>query len=311
MKNIFFILACICYFNNATAQQDPEYTHYMYNMNVINPAYATSAPSILNFGGLYRSQWVGSVGAPKTFTFFAHTPINNKIELGFSLISDDIGDGAKKESNFFADFAYVLQLNENHKLSLGIKAGVTVFETNFNGFELESGATSTDPAFMQNRNTTFPNIGAGVFYFTDNFYLGLSAPNLLSTKHLEERDGISRLGSENIHFFLTGGYVFQLTESLKFKPSFMTKAVSCSPVEVDISTNFLLYDRLEFGLSYRFSHAISGLVNFKIVPNLRVGYAYDYTTSNLGNFNSGTHEIFLLFDLNLLKNSHDKSPRFF
>ena len=301
----------MCFINKIEAQQDPQYTQYMYNMNVINPAYATATPEVLNFGALYRTQWVGAVGAPKTFTFFAHTPVSDKIELGLSLISDDIGDGAKKENNIFADFAYVLQLNNNHRLSLGIKAGITVFETNFNGFQFESGATNTDPAFNQNINSTFPNIGAGAFYFTDNYYVGVSAPNLLSTKHLEETNGISRFGSENTHVFLTAGYVFQVSESLKLKPSFMTKAVNGAPIVADFSANVLLYDRLEFGVSYRLDDAVSGLVNFKVLPNLRIGYAYDYTVTNLGDFNSGSHEIFLLFDLNLMRKGYDKSPRFF
>ncbi|HEU4496648.1 MAG TPA: type IX secretion system membrane protein PorP/SprF [Flavobacterium sp.] len=311
MKKLVFFIACIFILNKAEAQQDPQYTHYMYNMNVVNPAYATAAPSILNFGGLYRTQWVGAVGAPKTFTFFAHTPASDRIELGLSMVSDDIGDGAKKENNIYADFAYILQLNASHRLSLGIKAGVTLFETNFNGFELESGAASTDPAFRQNINSTFPNIGAGAFYFTDQYYLGLSAPNLLSTKHLEEADGISRFGSENIHVFFTGGFVFQLNKNLKLKPSFMAKAVAGAPAVADFSANALLYDKLEFGVSYRLGDAVSGLANFRVMPNLRIGYAYDYTVTNLGNFNSGTHEVFLLFDLNLMKKGYDKSPRFF
>lgn len=311
MKKILLFIILICFLNKVEAQQDPQYTHYMYNMSVVNPAYATATPSVLNLGGLYRTQWVGAVGAPKTFTFFAHTPVSESIELGLSLISDDIGDGAKKENNIFGDFAYVLQLNNKHRLSLGIKAGVTIFETNFNGFELESGSTSTDPAFDENINRVFPNVGAGLFYFTDKYYVGLSAPNLLSTKHIEERQGINRFGSENVHVFFTGGYVFQLNQDIKLKPSFMAKGVKGAPGVVDVSANVLLYDKLEFGLSYRLDDAVSGLVNINITPNLRVGYAYDYTITNLGDFNSGTHEILLLFDLNFMKKGYDKSPRFF
>lgn len=311
MKKILLFIILICFLNKVEAQQDPQYTHYMYNMSVVNPAYATATPSVLNLGGLYRTQWVGAVGAPKTFTFFAHTPVSESVELGLSLISDDIGDGAKKENNIFGDFAYVLQLNNKHRLSLGIKAGVTIFETNFNGFELESGSTSTDPAFDENINRVFPNVGAGLFYFTDKYYVGLSAPNLLSTKHIEERQGINRFGSENLHVFFTGGYVFQLNQDIKLKPSFMAKGVKGVPGVVDVSANVLLYDKLEFGLSYRLDDAVSGLVNINVTPNLRVGYAYDYTVTNLGDFNSGTHEILLLFDLNFMKKGYDKSPRFF
>lgn len=311
MKKILLLLLLTGFFNKAAAQQDPQYTHYMYNLSVVNPAYATATPEVLNLGGLYRSQWVGAVGAPKTFTFFAHMPASKNVELGLSFISDEIGEGAKKENNIFGDFAYVLQLNNNHRLSLGLKAGVTIFETNFNGFVLESGSNGTDPAFAQNINSVFPNLGAGAFYFTDNYYIGLSAPNLLSTKHLEEKQGINRFGSENVHVFFTGGYVFHINQDLKLKPSFMAKGVKGAPGVVDVSANVLLYDKFELGVSYRLDDAVSGLFNVKVTPNLRVGYAYDYTVTNLGQFNSGTHEVFLLFDLNFMKKGYDKSPRFF
>jgi type IX secretion system PorP/SprF family membrane protein len=311
MKKILPLIFLISFLNKVTAQQDPQYTHYMYNMSVVNPAYATATPEVLNLGGLYRTQWVGAVGAPKTFTFFAHAPASKNVELGLSFISDDIGDGAKKENNIFGDFAYVLQLNDKHRLSLGLKAGVTIFETNFNGFVLESGSNSTDPAFDQNINSVFPNLGAGVFYFTDKYYIGLSAPNLLATKHLEEKQGINRFGSENVHVFFTGGYVFQINPDLKLKPSFMAKGVKGAPGVVDVSANVLLYDKFEFGLSYRLDDSVSGLFNINVTPSLRVGYAYDYTVTNLGDFNSGTHEVFLLFDINFMKKGYDKSPRFF
>lgn len=311
MKKTILFVSFLFSIINASAQQDPEYTQYMYNMNVINPAYATAEQSILNIGSLYRTQWVGAVGAPKTLTLFAHMPVNKKVEMGFSLISDDIGDGAKKENNFFADFAYVLQLNSNHKLSLGLKAGLTSFQTNFNGFQFESGNAATDLAFSEDVNQLFPNVGIGVFYFTDTYYVGLSAPNLFSSKHIEERSGINAFGKENTHAFLTGGYVFDLSDSFKLKPAFMSKFVKGSPVALDLSANVLYNDQFELGASYRFGDAVSALMNVQVAKSIRVGYAYDYTISNMGQFNSGTHEIFLLFNLDLLSKGYDKSPRFF
>lgn len=311
MKKIILSISFLFSIINASAQQDPEYTHYMYNMNVINPAYATAEQSMLNIGSLYRTQWVGAVGAPKTLTLFAHMPVNKKVEMGFSLISDDIGDGAKKENNFFADFAYVLQLNNNHKLSLGLKAGLTSFQTNFNGFKFESGNAATDLAFSEDVNQLFPNVGIGAFYFTDNYYVGLSAPNLFSSRHIEERSGINAFGKENTHAFLTGGYVFDLSDSFKLKPAFMSKFVKGSPLTLDLSVNVLYNDQFELGASYRFGDAVSALMNVQVAKSIRVGYAYDYTISNMGQFNSGTHEIFLLFNLDLLSKGYDKSPRFF
>ena len=294
------------------AQQDPQFTQYMYNMSVINPAYATATEDMLNLGGLYRTQWVGLEGAPKTGSFFAHTAISEKIELGISFTNDNIGD-VINENNIYADFAYVLPVGLESKLSLGIKAGFTFFNANFDGFILQSGNASTDVAFNENVSKTFPNIGIGAFYFTDQYYIGLSAPNMLTTTHLESENGIKSTGVQDIHFFLTGGYVFDINEDLKFKPAFMAKAVRGAPLAVDITANVLINKKLEAGLGYRLDDAISALVNFRVSPDLRIGYAYDFTTSNLGNFNSGSHEIFILFDIDLFgfKGGYDRSPRFF
>lgn len=308
MKKTILVISFLFYIINTSAQQDPNYTQYMYNMNVINPAYATDTRSVLDIGTLYRTQWVGAVGAPKTLTVFAHLPVNKKIEMGFSMISDDIGDGAKKENNFYADFAYILQLDETHKLSLGLKAGMTSIQTNFNDFKFES---STPDLAFENRNFVKPNVGIGAYYFTNTYYVGLSAPNLLNSKHIEERSGISGYGSENIHAFLTAGYVFELSNSFKLKPAFLSKFVKGAPMNLDLSANVLYQDQFELGAAYRIGDAISVLMNVKVTPAVKVGYAYDYTLTNLGKYNSGSHELFLLFNLDVLGKRFDKSPRFF
>ncbi|SEO78388.1 type IX secretion system membrane protein, PorP/SprF family [Flavobacterium sp. CF108] len=309
MKKIILYITFFFYITSVSAQQDPEYTHYMYNMSVVNPAYATGVPAMMNFGGLYRTQWVGAVGAPKTFTFFGHTAISDKVEAGFSFISDDIGDGAKKENNIYADFAYVLKLGGKNKLSLGLKAGLSSMQTNFNGFKFNDPAT--DMAFAENINATKPNIGVGAYYFRDNLYVGLSVPNLLKTKYIEEKSGVNAFGAENIHTFLTAGYVFQVNDMWKVKPAFMTKFVKGAPISIDLTANVLYNEKFELGAAYRIDDSVSALFNFNVTPTLRVGYAYDYTLTNLGQFNSGTHEIMLLFDLDLLGKGFDKSPRFF
>jgi type IX secretion system PorP/SprF family membrane protein len=308
MKKIILLINFLFYLS-VSAQQDPEYTHYMYNMSVVNPAYATGVPAMMNFGGLYRTQWVGAYGAPKTFTFFGHTAINDKIEAGISFVSDDIGDGAKKENNVYADFAYVLKLGEKNKLSLGLKAGFSSMQSNFNGFRFTD--PQTDFAFSENINATKPNIGVGAYYFRDNLYVGLSAPNLLKSKYIEEKSGMNAFGSDEIHTFLTAGYVFQLNNALKLKPAFMSKFVKGAPITLDVSANVLYNEKFEFGASYRIDDSVSALFNINVTPTLRVGYAYDYTLTNFGQFNSGTHEIMLLFDLDLLGKGFDKSPRFF
>lgn len=300
-------------FFQLAAQQDPQYTQYMYNMSTINPGYATDSENV-NFGALYRMQWIGVEGAPSTGTFFAHTPLAKNVETGLSIVHDQIGD-VVKETSVFADFAYVVKLSEKNKISFGLKAGATFFSTNFDGFVYSDNLP--DPAFANNISKVFPNIGVGTFYFSDNYYLGLSSPNLLSNKHLEKSDGIYRNGIETIHYFFTGGYVFNLNENLKFKPAFMARVVSGAPTSFDLTSNFLINEKVELGAAYRWSDALSGLINFKVTPSLRIGYAYDHTLSNLGRFSSGSHEIMLLFDINKDQDKnnknkgYDKSPRFF
>ncbi len=312
MKKLLYI-GILLFFTQwkAYAQQDPQYTQYMYNMSVINPAYTTNDLGMLNFGMLYRSQWVSALGGPKTVTFFGHVPINEKIETGLSLISDRIGDGAVKETNLYVDFAYILKLDDLSNISLGLKAGVTNFETDFSGFRLPE--LQDDPVFNSNINNSFPNIGVGAFYHRQNFYAGASIPNLLSSKYLENRDGITGLGSEEIHVFLTAGYVYELSSNLKIKPSMLTKMVKGSPLTVDASLNALINGRFEVGASYRLEDSVSAMFNIAVLPALRIGYAYDYTLSNLSDFSAGSHEIFLLFDLDLLglNKGYDKSPRFY
>ncbi|WBL21886.1 PorP/SprF family type IX secretion system membrane protein [Zunongwangia sp. HRR-M8] len=312
MKNIitkYLIFTGIILFSiKGMSQQDPVFTQYMYNMSVVNPAYATDDPGMLNLGGIYRAQWVNVDGAPRTANFFAHTPISERIEVGLTVVHDEVGDWIK-ENNITADFAYVLPLTNNSKLSLGAKAGLTTFDSNTTGIVLPD---PNDLAF-QNYNETFPVFGAGAFWFSDNYYLGVSAPNLFTAKHIENEQGISGIGEEEIHYYITGGYVFDLSQNVKLKPAFMARGVKNSPLSVDVTANVLLYNRLEAGLGYRFDESVTGLVNFKITPQLRVGYAYDYTTTNFGNYNDGTHEIMVLFDIDLfgLNKGYDKSPRFF
>ncbi|WP_291127758.1 PorP/SprF family type IX secretion system membrane protein [Flavobacterium sp. UBA7682] len=295
------------------AQQDPQFTHYMYNMSVINPAYATENKDVINMGGIYRAQWVGIEGAPTTQSFFAHKPLSKKVEMGISIVHDEIGD-VVQESNIFADFAYVLSLSEKTRLSFGVKAGVTLFSANFNGFQYTDPVL--DPAFQNNISETFPNIGAGTYLFGDNYYLGLSAPNLMTSRHLETNNGLVGSGVESIHFFMTGGYVFTFNgnDNFKLKPAFMAKGVEGAPVSIDLTTNVLINNRFEAGVGYRVDDSVSGLVGFYVTPTLRIGYSYDYTLSNLRSFNSGSHEVFVLFDLDLgrlSKKGYDKSPRFF
>lgn len=279
-------------------QQDPQYTQYMYNMNILNPAYAGSK-GIPSIGLLGRTQWVGVEGAPKTVTLAMHAPVGKAVGLGLSIIHDEIGP--VKEDNVYADFSYTIFTSDEGRLAFGLKVGVTFMDVR------ELTMVDPDPLNIP-INQTSPNFGAGIYYYTNKWYLGLSAPNFLETKHLEKEGGIVSTASEKMHYFLTSGYVFDIADNLKLKPSTMIKATEGAPLSVDLSLNLLVDERVELGLSHRLDDSISGMVGFQVNDDFRIGYAYDYTTSRFGDFNSGSHEIMLLFDFN---RKNIKSPRFF
>ena len=309
MKNlkIYIVLIMMLSLTEVFGQQDPMYTQYMYNMNIVNPAYAGSRGT-LSLGLLGRSQWTNVNGAPKTMTFDAHAPVGKKVGMGLSVIADEIGPA--KEQNIYADFSYTLTTSEEGRLAFGLKGGVTLLNVNLLDITLPQTATGDDPLFDENINDAFPNIGAGVYYYNDKWYAGFSVPNLLKSEHLD-KENINTKASEEIHYFLTTGYVFDLSSTLKFKPSVMVKGVSGAPISFDVNANFLMYDRFELGASYRWQDAVSVLFNFGVTRSFRIGYAYDYTISEFSNVNTaGSHELMLLYDISFSKKNL-KSPRFF
>ena len=305
MKKLLSLLTLACILaipDTASAQQDPQYTQYMYNMNVINPAYA-GARDNLSATLLYRQQWTGLDGAPETFTAAVHSPVGEKVGLGLSVIADQIGP--VKETNAYVDGSYTLNLGGDARLAFGIKAGATFHDI---GLVDLTTVTPGDPFFSQNVNNTTLNIGTGAFFYTNKYYLGLSVPNILESTHLDE-NGLE-YGSETQHYFFTGGYVFTLSENVLLKPHFMVKGAFDSPISFDLNANVLLYDLVELGASYRLEDSFSGLIGLKISDGLRFGYAYDSVTSELDVVTNSSHEFFLTFDLNFPKRVM-RSPRFF
>ncbi|MGR7812638.1 PorP/SprF family type IX secretion system membrane protein [Lacinutrix undariae] len=301
MKKIFIILVFLVA-SQMQGQQDPQYTQYMYNMNVINPAYAGSKDN-LSFGMLYRTQWTGLEGAPKTGTFFGHVPVGEKVGVGLSLITDQVGP--VRETNLYADFSYTLNLGGEHRLAFGVKAGATFHDIGLQDLDL---IDPNDPFFSENVNSATPNVGAGFFYYTDNYYLAFSVPNILNSVHLDA-NGYD-LGTESSHYFLTGGYVFQVSENTKLKPTFLVKSAFDAPTSYDVNLNALFFEKFEIGASYRLDDSFSGLVNFAITPSMRIGYAYDNVTSDIKKYAPASHEIMILFDLNFPKKI-SRSPRYF
>lgn len=292
--------------SEAVAQQDPHYTQYMYNMNVINPAYAGSKEN-MSFGLLYRKQWVDIEDAPSTFSFSGSTPVGKNVGIGLSLINDQIGP--VEETNAYVDVSYTLNLGGEHRLAFGMKGGATfhkvgLFSEIGNGYVPDAG----DEAFAEDTSNTFLNVGAGFFYYTQKYYVAFSVPNMLKSTHLDYNG--RKFGTESLHYFLTGGYVFDLSANTKLKPFAMVKTAFDAPVSFDASVNALFFEKFELGVTYRLEDSFGGMVGYNITPNLKLGYAYDHIISDLNVTTPSSHEFILLFDLNFPKKV-SRSPRYF
>ncbi|MBQ0734307.1 type IX secretion system membrane protein PorP/SprF [Aquimarina celericrescens] len=312
---LFLLLISLLTRTSLVAQQDAQYTQYMYNTISVNPAYAGSR-GVMSIMGLHRSQWVGLEGAPRTQTLTLNTPIgdNERVGLGFSIVNDEIGP--TDETYFGVDFSYTIPTSEEGKLSFGLKAGGHLLNIDF--LRLTQ-FNANDALFEANIDNKFsPQVGIGAYYHTEKFYFGLSAPNLLETDHFDESttssdsDAVSFLAEERINYYLISGYVFDINPDLKLKPAILTKLVFGAPLQVDLSANFLLYDRLTLGAAYRWSAAVTGQIGFQISDAMMIGFAYDRETTELGQaqFNDGSYEVMLRFEL-FKKYNRMLTPRFF
>lgn len=284
------------------AQQDAQFTQYMYNTININPAYAGSRGALSMFA-LHRTQWVGLDGAPVTNTVSLNTPINqSNLGLGVSLINDKIGPTT--ENTISADLSYTMQTSETWKLSFGIKATANLFDLDPSKL---NPVDATDPS-LQNYNKFTPNIGAGIYLHSDNAYVGFSVPNFIESNRYDDNE--VAIFKEKISYYLIAGYVFNFSDYVKFKPAMLTKMIEGAPLQVDVSGNFMFYDKFMLGVSYRWSASVSAMAGFQVTDGLYIGYGYDRETTNLNNYNSGSHEIYLRYEL--FKNiSKITTPRFF
>jgi type IX secretion system PorP/SprF family membrane protein len=284
------------------AQQDAQFTQYMYNTINVNPAYAGSRGALSMFA-LYRTQWIGLDGAPVTSTLSMNTPLNeSNLGLGVSFINDKIGPTT--ENIISADLSYTIRTSETWKLSFGIKASANLFD--LDPTKLDPGQAN-DPS-LQNYSTFSPNIGAGIYWHSDQAYLGFSVPNFIETNRYDDNE--VAIFKERINYYLIGGLVLDIADDIKFKPAFLTKLVSGAPLQVDVSANFLFFEKFSIGASYRWSAALSAMAGFQVSDGLFIGYGYDRETTNLNNYNSGSHEIFLRYEL-FKNNNRITTPRFF
>jgi hypothetical protein len=295
-----FLILCI---NSIYSQQEAQYSQYMYNTISVNPAYAGSR-NVLSVLALHRSQWVGFDGAPTTSTFSINTPIpETNLGLGISAISDRIGP--TEQNTFSGDISYTIRLNEKTNLSFGVKGTASFFS--FDQYKVTP-FQANDPKWKSLSSKMSPNFGVGTFLHSDQYYLGVSIPNIMESNYYNDND--ITINSQRMNYYLIGGYVFDVSNWIKFKPAVVSKIVSGAPVQLDLSGNVMFMDKLVLGAAYRWDAAVSGLAGFQVNDALFIGYSYDFDTTSLSKYNYGSHEVFIRYEF-IFKKDKLVSPRFF
>ena len=303
MRTKILVLAMMLTGLVSYAQQDAQYTHYMYNTINVNPAYAGSRGALSAFL-LHRTQWVGLDGAPVTNAFSVNTPIeNSNLGVGLSFVNDRIGPTS--ENVISADVSYTIRTSETYKLSFGIKGSANIFQLDRDKLNPED---PNDPSLYNLSSNFSPNIGAGIYFHSDKLYLGASVPNFFETNRYD--DNTLAISKERMNYYFIGGYVFDITPNLKFKPAVLSKIIVGAPLQLDVSGNFLIMEKLTLGAAWRWDAATSFMAGFQITDGLFIGYGYDLETTQLRRYNSGSHEVFLRFEL-FKKQDKIISPRFF
>jgi type IX secretion system PorP/SprF family membrane protein len=305
LLTIVVVLGCL--HAEIKAQQEPQYTQYMFNTVSVNPAY-TGTRNAMNMLLLSRIQWVGLEGAPRTYDFTMHTPINNyKMGLGFSIVSDTYGPVTNTYFNF--NYAYRMNLTETMVLSMGLKGGFYNYYVALN--DLNVGGDS-DESFNGNYEQEFqPNIGSGLYLYTPKWYFGISVPKLIQSDLSGTQITTTSVSDLKRHFYTMAGYVFDVSSELKFKPSFINKLVEGSTPSTDITAQVLYHNTYWLGVTYRIGDAVALLADVQLNRQLMVGYSYDYSLSNLSSYNKGTHEIIVSYDFDGFLKNKVKSPRYF
>lgn len=289
--------------NTIYAQQEAQYSQYMYNTISVNPAYAGSR-NVLSVLALHRSQWIGLEGAPTTSTFSINTPIpETNLGLGISAISDRIGP--TEQTTVSGDISYTIRLSEKTNLSFGAKGTASFFS--FDQYKVTP-FQANDPKWKSLSSNMSPNFGVGMYLHSDKYYLGLSIPNLMESNFYNDNE--IAINSQSRNYYFIGGYVFDVSNWIKFKPAIVSKIVTGAPVQLDLSGNALFMDKFVLGAAYRVDAALTGLAGFQVNDELFIGYSYDFDTTNLSRYNSGSHEIFIRYEF-VFKNDKLVSPRFF
>ena len=299
---VFVLISGLSY-----AQQDAQFSNYMYNTLSFNPAYAGSRGTTSIYLS-QRKQWVGLEGAPSTNSLSYHSPLgSSNVGIGLSLLNDAIGP--VEENLISLDVSYSIRTSYDSQLAFGLRASAHMLNVDFTQLNIFNPSDVLAQSNINNRVS--PNIGFGMFWYSEKSYVGFSIPNLLETRHINKdlNSSVSSLSKERLHYHFTAGHVFNINQDILFKPAILTKIVSGAPFQLDLSSNFQIYDKFTLGASYRLDAAVSFLGGFQINRNWLLGYAYDFDTNNLSTYNSGSHEVFLRYEI--FRSNRVRSPRFF
>lgn len=299
---LYFVVGLTFY---GFSQQDPVYTQYMNNLLTIQPAYAGSSGA-LNITGISRAQWVGFEGAPNTNSLTINSPLERfNVGIGLSIINDKWGP--IRQNGVYVDYAYRIKVNQEQFISFGIKVGFNIYQAYLTDLAIND---PNDPVFAYDVNFKFlPNMGVGIMWHSDRFFLGVSAPKILKNRiQSQTSENIYR---EVLHFYGMGGCVFYLSDFLKFKPTALYRWAERTPSFVDLSGSFLFYDRVWVGATYRFSNSYGLIFQFNVNSQLKFGYSYDLTTFHPSQVNSGTHEFMISYDFVSGRRSRQVAPRYF
>lgn len=293
---IYFALALVAGSKMAIAQQDPLYTQYMDNLLVINPASAGSKENG-NVLLVARNQWVSVPNSPVTRSFSYQTPSGNKnVGIGFSVLHDKIGP--QKQTGVYFDYAYFLRVSEDYRLGMGLKGGVSFYRASLTDLI----TIDPDPIYSKDIYKNFlPNIGVGLYLTSDDSYLGLSIPKLIENVITRKEYQTSYVNKEEIHVYLIGGKTFSFNDEFQLKTSSMLRYVRNTPISFQINAMVGFKEQFWIGGMARFGDSFAIVTQFQATQKMKIGYSYDFTTSELSVFSNGTHEIMFSYDLNIFK----------
>jgi type IX secretion system PorP/SprF family membrane protein len=324
ISKTYAILVCtflFAFLSKSHAQEGPLYSQYMFNMLNINPAYAGNR-AVNNFNLVHRDQWVGFDKNPQT-TFISWDKRKEESNAGYGIQVYNDRLGLENTTGIQGFYSYRVPFDNQSTLSLGLSAGILNFNGDYTGATLMdqilngAGALTGDPAFQQNETKWVPTFGFGALYFQNLWYVGFSMPTLLKTIGATNPVGSSTENTKDpfrggYEYYLTGGYIFELTNDLVVKPSTLIKYTNGSPLQMDFNFNLWWENKYGIGVSYRTGNAYVGLLEWQITTQFRVGYAYDYYANSLMPYNAGTHELMLRFEYDSSGKSYImQSPRYY